>query len=60
MSYKGLPSTYNKDFQEDKEPMFDAADTLSGSLKITAGVLRTMNVSINEGFGPPKNSGKNG
>lgn len=45
MSYKGIPSTYNKDLQEDKEPMFDAADTLSGSLQITSGVLSTMNVS---------------
>ena len=46
MSYKGIPSTYNKDLQEDKEPMFDAADTLSGSLQITAGVLSTMNVCV--------------
>lgn len=46
MSYKGIPSTYNKDLQEDKEPMFDAVDTLSGSLQITAGVLSTMEVSI--------------
>ncbi|ORY89181.1 argininosuccinate lyase [Syncephalastrum racemosum] len=44
MSYKGIPSTYNKDLQEDKEPMFDAADTLSGSLQITSGVLSTMNI----------------
>lgn len=46
MSYKGIPSTYNKDLQEDKEPMFDAADTLSGSLQITTGVLSTMQVSL--------------
>ncbi|KAI9320728.1 argininosuccinate lyase [Dichotomocladium elegans] len=44
MSYKGIPSTYNKDLQEDKEPMFDAADSLSGSLQITAGVLSTMTI----------------
>ncbi|KAI9485679.1 MAG: argininosuccinate lyase [Benjaminiella poitrasii] len=44
MTYKGIPSTYNKDLQEDKEPMFDAADTLSGSLQITAGVLSTMDI----------------
>ena len=31
MSLKGLPSTYNKDLQEDKEPLFDAVDTVSGS-----------------------------
>lgn len=44
MTYKGIPSTYNKDLQEDKEPMFDAVDTLSGSLQITAGVLSTMTI----------------
>jgi argininosuccinate lyase len=44
MSYKGIPSTYNKDLQEDKEPLFDAVDTLSGSLQITSGVLSTLSV----------------
>ncbi|MBV7338315.1 argininosuccinate lyase [Chloroflexi bacterium TSY] len=39
---KGLPSTYNKDLQEDKEPLFDAVDTLSGSLQIACGVLTTI------------------
>lgn len=45
MTYKGLPSSYNKDLQEDKEPLFDAVDTLSRSLQILAGLLRTMTVS---------------
>jgi argininosuccinate lyase len=31
---KGLPLAYNKDMQEDKEPLFDAADTLKASLRI--------------------------
>jgi argininosuccinate lyase len=39
---KGLPSTYNKDLQEDKEPLFDAVDTLSGTLPIACGVLATL------------------
>jgi argininosuccinate lyase len=39
---KGLPSTYNKDLQEDKEPLFDAVDTLHGTLPIAAGVLSTL------------------
>jgi argininosuccinate lyase len=39
---KGLPSTYNKDLQEDKEPLFDAVDTLSGALQIACGVLSTL------------------
>ena len=45
MTYKGLPSNYNKDLQEDKEPLFDSVDTLAGSLQITTGVLSTLTVS---------------
>lgn len=45
MTLKGLPSTYNKDLQEDKEPMFDAVDTVSASLRITEGVFSTMEVN---------------
>jgi argininosuccinate lyase len=44
MTLKGLPSTYNKDLQEDKEPLFDAVDTVGASLRITEGVLSTMEV----------------
>jgi len=39
---KGTPSTYNKDLQEDKEPLFDAADTLSACSRIANGVLSTL------------------
>ena len=39
---KGLPSTYNKDLQEDKEPLFDAIDTLKLALPVVAGALETM------------------
>lgn len=39
---KGLPLAYNKDFQEDKEALFDTIDTLAGSLKVTATVLRNI------------------
>jgi len=39
---KGLPSAYDKDLQEDKEPLFDAADTLGLLLPVMAGFLRTM------------------
>ncbi|HEC23625.1 MAG TPA: argininosuccinate lyase, partial [Chloroflexi bacterium] len=35
---KGLPSTYNRDLQEDKEPLFDAADTLALTLPVVTGV----------------------
>lgn len=41
---KGLPSTYNKDMQEDKEPLFDTLDTLSMTLQIMAGVINTLTV----------------
>ncbi|KDQ60717.1 hypothetical protein JAAARDRAFT_31691 [Jaapia argillacea MUCL 33604] len=44
MSLKGLPSTYNKDLQEDKEPLFDSVATISASLKIAEGVIATMEV----------------
>ncbi len=39
---KGLPSTYNKDLQEDKEALFDVVDTLWQELPIAAGVIRTL------------------
>jgi argininosuccinate lyase len=45
LTYKGLPSTYNKDLQEDKEPMFDAIETLSGCIQISTGVLSTLKVN---------------
>jgi argininosuccinate lyase len=41
---KGLPSTYNKDLQEDKEPLFDAMDTLALALPVAAGVIATLKV----------------
>jgi len=43
-SVKGLPSTYNKDLQEDKEPLFDAIDTLELALPVAAGVIATLKV----------------
>jgi argininosuccinate lyase len=42
---KGLPSTYDKDLQEDKEPLFDTLDTLAMLLPITAGVIETLEVN---------------
>jgi argininosuccinate lyase len=38
----GLPLTYNKDMQEDKEPLFDACDTLELCLDAAQGMLATM------------------
>ncbi len=41
---KSLPLAYNKDMQEDKEPLFDTVDTVKGSLKIFADMAREMKV----------------
>ena len=41
---KGLPLAYNKDLQEDKIPVFDAADTLKASLNIFREMILTMEV----------------
>ncbi|UQW98881.1 argininosuccinate lyase [Rummeliibacillus sp. G93] len=42
---KGLPLAYNKDLQEDKEGMFDTLHTITGSLRIFEGMIRTMNIN---------------
>jgi argininosuccinate lyase len=42
---KGLPTSYNKDLQEDKEPLFDAFASLNASLQIACGVLSTLTVN---------------
>ncbi len=39
---KGLPLTYNRDLQEDKEPVFDAVDTVTASLAIMAELLENL------------------
>jgi argininosuccinate lyase len=41
---KGLPSTYDKDLQEDKVPVFNAYDTLMAILPVLAGALRTVSL----------------
>lgn len=42
---KGLPMTYNKDMQEDKEGLFDTIDTIRFSLSVYAEMLRGMKVN---------------
>src|SRR5580658_7700290 len=42
---KGLPLTYNRDLQEDKEPVFDATDTLLLVLPAMAGLISTLRVN---------------
>jgi argininosuccinate lyase len=43
---KALPLAYNKDMQEDKEPLFDTIDTVKGSLKIFADMVKEMRVNV--------------
>jgi argininosuccinate lyase len=45
VTLKGLPLAYNKDMQEDKEPAFDAIDTLARSLRAMAGMVDSMHVN---------------
>ncbi|KAG8451781.1 hypothetical protein GDO86_003830 [Hymenochirus boettgeri] len=45
MILKGLPSTYNKDLQEDKEAMFDVYDTVSAVLQVASGVISTLQIN---------------
>ncbi len=54
---KGLPLAYNKDMQEDKEPVFDAIDTVEMCLPVFTGMIQTMKVlpenmraAANKGF----------
>jgi argininosuccinate lyase len=41
---KGLPLSYNRDLQEDKEPLFDTADTLLPALEVLAAMLPALRV----------------
>lgn len=42
MTVKGLPLAYNRDLQEDKEPVFDALDTVKASVRLMAGMLDSL------------------
>jgi argininosuccinate lyase len=42
VTLKGLPSSYNKDLQEDKEPLFDTLDTLHALLPVMTGIISTL------------------
>src|SRR3977135_327492 len=48
MTMKGLPTTYNRDMQEDKEPLFTAADQLCGSLEMARVVVDTAVLSTEQ------------
>ena len=42
---KGLPMTYNRDLQEDKEPLFDSTDTIRATVRLTDAMLRQTSVN---------------
>jgi argininosuccinate lyase len=42
---KGLPMTYNRDMQEDKEPVFDSVDTVKAALAVFAAMLAGVRVN---------------
>jgi len=42
---KGLPHAYNKDMQEDKEPLFDAIDTVTAGLQVFTAIWETLEVN---------------
>ncbi|MBR74104.1 MAG: argininosuccinate lyase [Dehalococcoidaceae bacterium] len=45
---KGLPLTYNRDLQEDKEPLFDSINTITSALQITDGLLNALTFNRDE------------
>lgn len=45
MALKGLPCTYNKDLQEDKEGLFDAIDTLKAELLVAPAIIRSLRIN---------------
>ena len=46
VTMKGLPLAYNRDLQEDKEPLFDAVHTLRDCLEVLAGAVATLRVDV--------------
>jgi argininosuccinate lyase len=44
---KGLPMTYNRDLQEDKERLFDSVDTVRATVQLCAGMLNATQVNRN-------------
>ncbi|WP_174612855.1 argininosuccinate lyase [Virgibacillus ihumii] len=56
---KGLPLAYNKDMQEDKEGMFDSAETLKGALALFAPMIETMHVKKESMYSSVRNDFSN-
>lgn len=45
VTMKGLPMTYNRDMQEDKVPLFEAADAVAGSLEMAVAVIQSVKLN---------------
>lgn len=45
---KGLPLAYNRDLQEDKEPLFDAVDTVRGSVRVLSTLLPRLKIRADD------------
>ena len=45
---KALPSAYDKDLQEDKEPVFDTFDSLMLTLPVMSGLIKTLTVNSDQ------------
>ena len=45
VAVKGLPLTYNRDLQEDKEPLFDSFETVSLALRVNAEMVAAMRIN---------------
>ena len=50
MALKGLPSTYNKDLQSDKEFMFNSYDKLISIINVVTGTVKTLQVFDRKSF----------
>ena len=56
VTLKGLPFTYNRDLQEDKEPVFDSVDNLALLLPAVTGMVATMRFDTARSARPPRAS----
>ena len=56
---KGLPLAYSKDMQEDKEPVFETADTLALTVKAMTGMFGKITYNIDKMLAAAKNSNSN-
>ena len=59
VTMKGLPLAYSKDMQEDKEPVFEAADTLALTVKAMTGMFEEITYNTDKMLSMAKNSNSN-